>query len=210
MLHEFLGQHAGEILERTRAKAAQRTAPRLGATELSNGVPLFLDQLIVQLRLATSEGGAIEETATLHGAELRALGDAFIGDAEVVIGNAVKAAYKLRPLEECRARPMLALLTTAPGDPATAVQVQALAGTLDEIGALQKAGEVERGVPRARAAVTYSRAHTTCAAPRAMRTRPSSTTANRCAATWASCRPCCRTPASSASSRCWVRCCACC
>lgn len=74
MLHEFLGQHAGEILERTRAKAAQRTAPRLGASELSNGVPLFLDQLIVQLRLATSEGGAIEETATLHGAELRALG----------------------------------------------------------------------------------------------------------------------------------------
>ena len=100
--------------------------------------------------------------------ELRALGDAFIGDAEVVIGNAVKAAYKLRPLEECRARPVLALLITPPADPATAVQVQALAGKLDEIGALQKAGEVGRGIGRAREAVAQARAlahdHTTAEA----------------------------------------------
>ncbi|MBK9754003.1 MAG: serine/threonine protein kinase [Nannocystis sp.] len=100
--------------------------------------------------------------------ELRALGDAFIGDAEAVIGNAVKAAYKLRPLEECRARPVLALLITPPADPATAVQVQALAGKLDEIGALLKAGEVARGIPRAREAAAQARAlahdHTTAEA----------------------------------------------
>ena len=100
--------------------------------------------------------------------ELRALTDAFIGDAEVVIGNAVKAAYKLRSFEECRERPMLALLPMPPSDPATAVQVQALAGKLDEISALLKAGEVASGIPRAREAAAQARAlahdHTTAEA----------------------------------------------
>jgi len=100
--------------------------------------------------------------------ELRALTDAFIGDADAVIGNAVKASYKLRPLEECRERPVLALLTTPPSDPATAVQVQALAGKLDEISALLKAGEIGRGIPRAREAAAQARAldhdHTTAEA----------------------------------------------
>ncbi len=100
--------------------------------------------------------------------ELRGLTDAFISDADAVIGNAVKAAYKLRPLEECRARPVLALLTTPPADPATAVQVQALAGKLDEISALLKAGDTARGVPLAREAAVQARAlahdHTTAEA----------------------------------------------
>jgi predicted Ser/Thr protein kinase len=100
--------------------------------------------------------------------ELRGLTDAFIADADAVIGNAVKAAYKLRPLEECRARPVLALLTTPPADPATAVQVQALAGKLDEISALLKAGDTGRGVPLAREAAVQARAlghdHTTAEA----------------------------------------------
>ncbi len=100
--------------------------------------------------------------------ELRALTDAFINDADVVIGNAVKAAYKLRTLEECRDRPMLALLPRPPSDPATAVQVQALASTLDEIGALLKANEVASGIPRAREAAAQARAlahdHTTAEA----------------------------------------------
>ncbi len=90
--------------------------------------------------------------------ELRGLTDAFITDADAVIGNAVKAAYKLRPLEECRARPVLALLTTPPADPATAVQVQALASKLDEISALLKAGDTARGVPLAREAAVQARA----------------------------------------------------
>ena len=100
--------------------------------------------------------------------ELRALTDAFIVDADAVIGNAVKASYKLRPLEECRARPVLALLTTPPSDPTTAVQVQALATRLDEISARLKAGEIGRGIPRAREAAAQARAlahdHTTAEA----------------------------------------------
>lgn len=74
MLHEFLSANTREIVERTRDKAAARHGPRASETEQKNGVPLFLAQLIEQLRLVTSEGGAIEETATLHGAELRAMG----------------------------------------------------------------------------------------------------------------------------------------
>jgi tetratricopeptide (TPR) repeat protein/predicted Ser/Thr protein kinase len=87
--------------------------------------------------------------------ELRALVVAFTEDAEGVLGNAVKAAVKLRPLSACRERPELAL-QVAPSDPAVAVQVQALGGRLDEIAALLKAGEVERALPRAREAATQA------------------------------------------------------
>ncbi|WP_177326003.1 serine/threonine-protein kinase [Nannocystis exedens] len=87
--------------------------------------------------------------------ELRALVVAFTEDAEGVLGNAVKAAVKLRPLSACRERPELAL-QVAPSDPAVAVQVQALGGRLDEIAALLKAGEVQRALPRAREAATQA------------------------------------------------------
>lgn len=71
VLHEFIRAHAPEIIERTRTKAGLRG----GSTALVlNGIPVFLDQLIAQLQLMTSEGGAIEESATLHGGELRVLG----------------------------------------------------------------------------------------------------------------------------------------
>ncbi|WAS90965.1 serine/threonine-protein kinase [Nannocystis punicea] len=87
--------------------------------------------------------------------ELRALVVAFTEDAEGVLGNAVKAAVKLRPLSACSERPELAL-QVAPSDPAVAVQVQALGGRLDEIAALLKAGEVQRALPRAREAATQA------------------------------------------------------
>ncbi|MFZ6185668.1 serine/threonine-protein kinase [Nannocystis pusilla] len=87
--------------------------------------------------------------------ELRALVVAFTEDAEGVLGNAVKAAVRLRPLATCRERPELAL-QIAPSDPAVAVQVQALAGRLDEIAALLKAGEVARALPRAREAAAQA------------------------------------------------------
>jgi signal transduction histidine kinase len=74
VLHEFLSDHALEIIERTREKAAARAAPGGTLAPVKNGVPVFLDQLLAQLRLATPEGGGIEESATLHGGELRAQG----------------------------------------------------------------------------------------------------------------------------------------
>ena len=109
-----------------------------------------------------SEGTGPKEQAHLELAcldrglgELRALVSAFTEDAEPVLANAVKAAVKLRPIEGCRERPEQSLLV-APSEPAVAVQVQALAGRLDEIAALLKAGEVLRALPRAREAAAQA------------------------------------------------------
>jgi tetratricopeptide (TPR) repeat protein len=109
-----------------------------------------------------SDGSGPKEQAHLELAcldrglgELRALVAAFSDDAEVVLGNAVKAAVKLRPLAGCRERPEQSLLV-APSDPTVAVQVQGLAGRLDEIEALLKAGEIERALPRAREAAALA------------------------------------------------------
>ena len=74
MLHEFLTENTPEIIARTRAKVAARTHPLPTEIELENGVPLFLSQLIERLRLATIDSGDLERSATLHGAELQAMG----------------------------------------------------------------------------------------------------------------------------------------
>ena len=74
MLHEFLTAHTQEIIARTRAKVAARTTPVPSEAELKNGVPLFLSQLIDRLALAGSDSLALEESATLHGGELMAMG----------------------------------------------------------------------------------------------------------------------------------------
>jgi signal transduction histidine kinase len=74
MLHEFVTTHTPEIIARTRAKVAARTQPLPTEAELKNGVPIFLDQLIDRLRLATPDRGEIQASATLHGGELLAMG----------------------------------------------------------------------------------------------------------------------------------------
>ncbi|MGF6780196.1 signal transduction histidine kinase [Paraburkholderia sp. GAS334] len=91
MMHVFLANNRHELIERCRAKVAQRPARAATAQQLQNGVPLFLDQLIRTLRMEqTSEpmdsrrisgpsgGGAslseIGESAAQHGRELLALG----------------------------------------------------------------------------------------------------------------------------------------
>jgi signal transduction histidine kinase len=73
MLQEFVTANRGELIARTRAKVAQRPAPRATQRELDAGIPLFLDQLAAAL-----SGGApsqevihaIGKTATLHGGYL--------------------------------------------------------------------------------------------------------------------------------------------
>ena len=74
MLHEFLTQNTAEIIARTRAKVALRTMPMPTESELKNGVPLFLEQLIDRLRLATTDSNSIKESARQHGGELLAMG----------------------------------------------------------------------------------------------------------------------------------------
>jgi hypothetical protein len=74
MLHEFLSAHTAQIIARTRAKVTARSSPVPTENELKNGVPLFLNQLIDRLRLATRDSGEIESSAALHGGELLAMG----------------------------------------------------------------------------------------------------------------------------------------
>jgi signal transduction histidine kinase len=79
MLHEFLTVHRDEIIARTRAKVAVRTAPRPTQAELELGVPLFLDQLGATLRreqetAARPTSAAIGQSATRHGSNLRRAG----------------------------------------------------------------------------------------------------------------------------------------
>lgn len=74
MLHEFLTTNTTEIIKRSRAKVASRTAPLPTEDELKNGVPLFLEQLIDRLQMTTTDSVAIEASAATHGGELLAMG----------------------------------------------------------------------------------------------------------------------------------------
>ncbi|ABS27384.1 histidine kinase [Anaeromyxobacter sp. Fw109-5] len=50
MLHEFLTQHRDAIIERARARVAERRVPLASPAELALGVPMFLSQLTDLLR----------------------------------------------------------------------------------------------------------------------------------------------------------------
>jgi signal transduction histidine kinase len=72
MLNDFISLHRAEILALTRLKVAVRTAPRATETEIEEGVPLFLDQLMTVLRAQELRGTAsspeVGRTAAHHGA----------------------------------------------------------------------------------------------------------------------------------------------
>jgi signal transduction histidine kinase len=83
VLHQFLSEHRGALIERCRAKVAARRAPVATPAELEHGVPIFLDQLAGMLERETPAhppGAAadrsaasevqIDEDATRHGREL--------------------------------------------------------------------------------------------------------------------------------------------
>ena len=88
MLHEFLTAHRVELVDRCKARVAQRLAPNPSDAALEHGIPLFLDQLIAMLQAqryapeptqdpevsnASNKGEAGSEmgvSATRHGREL--------------------------------------------------------------------------------------------------------------------------------------------
>lgn len=53
MLHDFLSENRGELIDRCRAKVAQRT-PGAAKRELPNGISPFLEQLVETLRMEQS------------------------------------------------------------------------------------------------------------------------------------------------------------
>ena len=74
MLHEFITENHAEIIARCRVKVAARSAPLPTPTELTEGVPLFLDQLAEILRRHTTSSPEIRDSATRHGNDLLRLG----------------------------------------------------------------------------------------------------------------------------------------
>jgi signal transduction histidine kinase len=73
MLQEFLVTHRDNLIDRTRAKVASRSAPRPTEEELTNGVPMFLTQLGEALKLAGRSPKAdvqIIDSAARHGQDM--------------------------------------------------------------------------------------------------------------------------------------------
>ncbi len=69
-LHEFIGTNRDELIARCRAKVAGRSTSSAAAAEINHGVPLFLDQLVAELRGGQSKTREIAEGAAMHGADL--------------------------------------------------------------------------------------------------------------------------------------------
>ena len=91
MLHEFLANNREGLIERCRAKVAQRPARAATPAQLQNGVPKFLEQLIDTLKVeqtrtpmdsrqisgpagGTASLSQVGELAALHGRDLLNLG----------------------------------------------------------------------------------------------------------------------------------------
>jgi hypothetical protein len=70
VLHEFVSGYREEIISRCRAKVATRSAPLPIEAEIDRGVPMFLEQLVVELRAGLSSNANITKTATQHGHDL--------------------------------------------------------------------------------------------------------------------------------------------
>jgi hypothetical protein len=73
MLHEFVSVNRDEIINRCRAKVATRLAPTPTKAEIDHGVPMFLDQLVEELRTGLSpdtDNKKIKKSATQHGQDL--------------------------------------------------------------------------------------------------------------------------------------------
>jgi hypothetical protein len=70
MLDEFISANRAEIISRCRAKVAIRSDPPSTKAEIDHGVPMFLDQLLAELRNGPSAVLDITQTATRHGHDL--------------------------------------------------------------------------------------------------------------------------------------------
>jgi hypothetical protein len=69
-LESFITANRDELIRRCREKVGKRLNPLPTPAEIDSGVPVFLDQMIVQLQGAQSNTRAIKSTATQHGRDL--------------------------------------------------------------------------------------------------------------------------------------------
>lgn len=74
MLDQFIAANRAEIIGRCQMKVAARLDPSPTPMATDHGVPMFLDQLLDELRQGPSADGDIAQTATQHGHDLLAQG----------------------------------------------------------------------------------------------------------------------------------------
>lgn len=70
LLHEFIGTNREELIRRCRVKVGERSPSRTKESKPDHGVPLFLDQLMAELRDGPSKTDQINEGAVKHGHDL--------------------------------------------------------------------------------------------------------------------------------------------
>src|SRR6267378_7342919 len=69
-LDEFISVNREELIRRCRVKVKTRAAPPPTEAEIDHGVPVFLDQLVEELRRGPSQTKKISRSAVLHGHDL--------------------------------------------------------------------------------------------------------------------------------------------
>jgi signal transduction histidine kinase len=78
MLDAFVTANRDTIIARAQARVATRSLPKPTEVELTNGIPVFLDQLVAALRLVESSGvidhAELRKTAGRHGHDLLRVG----------------------------------------------------------------------------------------------------------------------------------------
>ena len=74
MLHEFVTANREEIIGRCKAKVALRSGWKRSDRESNRGIPVFLDQLVDELRIGLSDSPSINQSAIQHGGDLRRQG----------------------------------------------------------------------------------------------------------------------------------------
>ena len=78
-LSEFVSAHRAELILRCRVKVSTRSTPSPTEAHIHYGVPLFLDQLVEELRQEGSKTPEIRASAVAHGHELLLLGSTLSG-----------------------------------------------------------------------------------------------------------------------------------
>ena len=78
MLADFVIANRAAIIARAQARVASRTSPKPTDVELTNGIPVFLDQLVAALRLERSDDvidhEEMRKSASRHGGDLLRMG----------------------------------------------------------------------------------------------------------------------------------------
>jgi hypothetical protein len=69
-LDDFIRSNRDELIQRCRVKVAARSSPPPTDAEINHGVPLFLDQLVEEMRHGPSKTEEISKSAIHHGHDL--------------------------------------------------------------------------------------------------------------------------------------------